>query len=111
LLSAEKAVNAALAATEKAVAKAEIAQQRINMSQEEFRETLKDQAAIFIPRSESENNTMVIREQLQDVKTRLDLLQGAAVGKGSQLSTIMSIGAVILAMLSVGLNIYQSMNP
>ena len=54
LSSAEKAVGAALIAAEKAVEKAEAAQGRVNETQNEFRGTLRDQAADLMPRAETE---------------------------------------------------------
>ena len=53
-VSAAKAVDAAFAAAEKAVTKAEEAQQRVNIGQNEFRGSLADQAATLMPRKEVE---------------------------------------------------------
>jgi dsDNA-specific endonuclease/ATPase MutS2 len=50
LLAAKEAVNAALAAAEKAVVTARTAQERVNEKQNEFRQTLVDQNATFMPR-------------------------------------------------------------
>lgn len=52
LIAAEKAVAAALAAAKEAVAKAETASEKRFESVNEFRKTLSDQTASFIPRSE-----------------------------------------------------------
>jgi hypothetical protein len=69
LAAAEKAVNAALSAAEKAVEKAEASQQRVNETQNEFRGTLKDQAADLMPRAETE---LLVR----DMRSRLDEMSG-----------------------------------
>jgi hypothetical protein len=73
LAAAEKAVNAALLAAEKAVTKAEISQQRVNEGQNEFRGTLKDQAADLMPRAETELLVKELRAQLDDLRSRLDV--------------------------------------
>lgn len=80
LVAAEKAVNAALAASEKAVAKAELAQTRVNESQNEFRGTLRDQAATLMPRSETELLLREIRtsvdstiDQIGSLRSRIDI--------------------------------------
>jgi chromosome segregation ATPase len=69
--AAEKAVAAALVSTEKAVNKAEGAQQRVNETQNEFRGTLTDQAKTFMPRLESENTTRELREQIAGLGTEI----------------------------------------
>lgn len=80
LSAAEKAVAAALAASEKAVSKAETAQQRVNEGQNEFRGTLKDQAATLMPRTETESIVRELRglieghsATLQNIRSRLDV--------------------------------------
>jgi len=80
LVAAEKAVSAALAASEKAVNKAEISQNKVNETQNEFRGTLRDQASLFMPRTEVESLVREIRvaiaglENVQnDLRSRLDV--------------------------------------
>lgn len=80
LTAAEKAVNAALAASEKAIGKAEAAQLRVNEGQNEFRGTLKDQAAMLMPRAETE---LLLRElrgvvsnlnvEMSNLRSRIDV--------------------------------------
>jgi hypothetical protein len=50
----KEALQLALGAADKAVNKAEEAQLRVNQTQNEFRGTLKDQAATLMPRTEVE---------------------------------------------------------
>lgn len=80
LAAAEKAVQAALIAqkeatatalisAEKAVEKAEASQLRVNVTQNEFRGTLKDQAAGLMPRSETEL-------LVNDLRTRIEAIGG-----------------------------------
>lgn len=80
LASAEKAVAAALIAADKAVSKAEVAQGKVNETQNEFRGSLRDQAATQMPRSEAENTFRELRglittqaAALQDLRSRVDV--------------------------------------
>ena len=80
LTAAEKAVAAALASSDKATDKAEIAQKGINASQNEFRATLRDQALTFMPRAETESLVRELRgligaqsETISELRSRLDI--------------------------------------
>lgn len=80
LAAAEKAVAAALIAAKEAVNKAELAQQRTNESQNEFRGQLKDQAATLMPRSEFDFAYRIQQEKIDEMsrdlgnlRSRLDL--------------------------------------
>jgi hypothetical protein len=80
LSAAEKAVAAALAASDKAVEKSETAQKGVNETQNEFRGTLRDQAATFMPRSEAESLVRELRglinvqgETINTLRSRLDV--------------------------------------
>ena len=80
LTAAEKAVAAALSASDKAVDKSEIAQKGVNEGQNEFRGTLRDQAATFMPRAETESLVREVRgliaaqtEQINALRSRLDV--------------------------------------
>jgi hypothetical protein len=80
LTAAEKAVAAALAASDKAVEKSETAQKGVNEGQNEFRGTLRDQAATFMPRAETESLVRELRgligsqsAELGDLRSRIDV--------------------------------------
>jgi Flp pilus assembly protein TadB len=80
LVAQEKAVAAALAASEKAVNKAETAQGNVNETQNEFRGSLKDQAATQMPRAEAEVTFRELRglittqgELINTLRSRLDV--------------------------------------
>ena len=80
LTAAEKAVAAALAASDKAVDKSEMAQKVVNEGQNEFRGTLRDQAATFMPRAETESLVRELRgliaaqsAHISDLRSRLDI--------------------------------------
>ena len=68
LTAQKEATTVALSSAEKAVDKAEQAQLRVNVTQNEFRATLKDQAADLMPRSETE---LLVR----DLRSQIDLLK------------------------------------
>jgi len=76
----ETATRAALAAAEKAVAKAETASERRFEAVNEFRQTLSDQAATFITRTEAvaimDRNT----ERIQELADRINKGEGHTAG-------------------------------
>jgi hypothetical protein len=74
LAAAEKAVAAALSASDKAVTKAEIAQAKVNETQNEFRGSLRDQAATQMPRQEAENVFRELRALLATQATATQTL-------------------------------------
>lgn len=95
MVAAEKAVNAALTASDKAVAKAEESQQRVNITQDEFRGQLKDQAATFATSKE-------LDVRLDSIYTRLSVLEktGAGIagrddGKGKITGILWSIAVAV----------------
>jgi len=65
----EKQTTLAFASSEKAVMKAEEAQQRVNTSQNEFRGALKDQAGSFATKDE----VFAVKETINALATRADL--------------------------------------
>jgi hypothetical protein len=73
LQSAEKAVTAALTAANTAVGKAETANEKRLDSVNEFRQTLVDQAATFMPRLESEAKVEAITEKIAELAKRVDM--------------------------------------
>lgn len=118
LNSAEKAVSAALTASDKAVDKAEIAQAKVNETQNEFRGSLRDQAATQMPRNEAENVFRELRglistqaQAIQELRSRIDVgppslsvLQARSdnqVGRQQGLQTV-TTNPLIAAALVVG---------
>jgi hypothetical protein len=77
LTAAEKAVAAALAASDKAVDKSEVAQKGVNEGQNEFRGTLRDQAATFMPRAETESLVRELRSAIETQDHEIQALQNA----------------------------------
>ncbi len=70
ILSATVENKAALEAAEKAINKAEQATERRFQSVNEFRQTLTDQAASFMPRAESEQRSNATTERLRELELR-----------------------------------------
>ena len=114
LLAAEKAVQAALAAQKEsaaaavtsaqaAVDKAEQAQLRVNMTQNEFRGTLADQNATvertMMPRAETE---LLIK----DLRGRIDVLSGTRRQGVSSFAGALAVGAsLLIALVSIVVSI------
>lgn len=99
LAAAEKAVNAALESSEKAVTKAEIAQQRVNETQNEFRGTLRDQAADLMPRSETELLVKDLRAQIETLRgSRQQGITAASEVIGKAVPIIVSISALVVTL-------------
>lgn len=68
-------------AAQAAVAKAEQAQQRVNEGQNEFRQTLSDQATLLMPRKESEARHDETGRQIREMRDEMSTLRTAlAVG-------------------------------
>lgn len=65
----DEKTSLALTASEKAVAKAEIATEKRFDSVNEFRGQLKDQAATLVPRAEAESRFKGIDEKIEAIKT------------------------------------------
>lgn len=100
--SQEKAVNAALAAAERAVGKAEVATEKRLEGMNEFRQTLSDQAALLMPRKESEERFAAFMERMQKVENAQ-----AKVGGGREQSitnnqmTMWVVGTLVAIALGV----------
>lgn len=72
LLAQRAAIDAALIAVDKATSKAEQASEKRFESVNEFRQTLTDQAATFMPRAESLSLFERNSERIQEIMKRLD---------------------------------------
>lgn len=112
LAAAEKATSAAFAAAEKstaaqseaaarAVEKAEQAQLRVNIGQNEFRQQLKDQAADLMPRKETETLVAGIRQSLENLQGRLDRMEGTHQGSAGLWAIL--AGGLTLLLAAIGI--------
>lgn len=91
----------AFTASEKAIAKAESASERRFESVNEFRGQLADQAAMFIPRLESEAKFISIMEKVDALTTRIDRNEGR--GAGMSQGWALLVGAVGLIAVLIGI--------
>lgn len=102
LLSQEKAVSAALAAAKEAVVKAEIASEKRFDAVNEFRQTLSDQTATFIPRAEAMIKFDGLDKAIDELKTSRDTSVGKIEGSDKSwgvIITIITVGLAILAFM------------
>jgi hypothetical protein len=104
-LQAEKSVTA-LAASDKAILKAEIAVEKRFESVNEFRQTLLDQTNTFISRVEFEALRDTNSSRIADLASRLDKIEGKAVGLNAGwiyllggLSAAGTVASIIAAIL------------
>lgn len=95
LVSQEKAVAAALAAAKEAVAKAETASEKRFDAVNEFRQTLSDQTATFLPRPEYDAQHKALEEKVNTLAIRLNRTDDKSSGRGDVIGWI--VGAVGLA--------------
>ena len=96
----DKAVNAALAAAERAVTKAEIASEKRFDSVNEFRAALADSARLLMPRSEYEVNHKGLVERIDRVSTKLETQDARRFGM-SQSWLILVAGLSFLSTVVV----------
>lgn len=128
LAAQKEAVSIAQVASDKAISKAEVAQSKVNEGQNEFRATLKDQAATLMPRAETE---LVVRElrgliavlsseinglrsrvdvgppTLSTLQTRSDEAAGRSAGTLDARTLTFSIVGVLIAISVLVLGIAQ----
>jgi hypothetical protein len=99
----ETALRAALAASEKAINKAEVATERRFESVNEFRTTLSDQAANFITRSEAEAATARNSERIQELMDRINRSEGRGAGLGTGWMYLVGAVGVIATVITIAL--------
>jgi hypothetical protein len=120
---ADKAIQAALASAEKAVAKAETASERRFEGVNEFRRTLSDQSATFLPRTEYDaaHTALVDRVNANSERmaalelrltSRLDRGEGSDVGAAGQRTeqrlntgSLVGIAGTVLALVAIAVTI------
>ena len=103
----ETALRAALAASEKAIGKAEAATERRFEGVNEFRATLSDQASNFITRAEAEGGLMRSAERLQDLTDRVTRIEGRSGGLNAGWGYLLGAAALV----SVLVTMYLALRP
>jgi hypothetical protein len=95
----ETATQAALAASEKAVDKAESATEKRFEGVNEFRGALADRTAEFVTRSESEAVMVALRERVDELTNRLNRSEGKGAGLNAGwvylLAAIAAVGTIV----------------
>jgi len=94
--------NTALIAAEKAVAKAETANEKRFESVNEFRKTLSDQTASFPSRVELQ----ALADRVADLATRLDKAEGRGRGVSASVAMMMGLGGLVITIVGVVVAIY-----
>jgi hypothetical protein len=77
----EKAVNAALAASDRAVNKAEMASEKRFDAVNEFRAALNDSSRLLMPRSEAEQSYKVLANKVETLETRVNTREDRGTGE------------------------------
>lgn len=93
-------VKAALAAADKAVAKAETAAEKRFEAINEFRQSLSDQSRLQMPRSECEKLIEALKERIGKIESSVQSVVGQRVGSHENLATVVAIIAGIAAVAS-----------
>jgi len=101
----KEAVNAALAAAQKAVDKSDAAYEERFRGVNEFRNALGDSARLNMPRTEAEQQFKSLAEKLEKLDERLAARENRGEGKGAALSLIASVVAVIASVVAIALAI------
>ena len=100
------AVDAALAAADRAVTKAEIATEKRFEGVNEFRETLRDQASTLMPRSEYSVQHQALEEKVEQVTERVtELARKDWSTVGAYIVGAIGIVAMILTALGHGFSL------
>lgn len=105
----DKAMSAALQAAQHAVDKAEKATEKRFESVNEFRAALTDLTRSFVPRSEYEQRVKSMDATILRLEKEAALRAGAE-SKGEHLGkTILSIIAIILSLVGVGVSVFVTL--
>jgi len=91
----DEKTSLALTASEKAVTKAELATEKRFDSVNEFRDTLRDQAATLMPRNESEAKFAAINEKFEDMK------KAGTTQHNWGINTAISVLALLIALAAL----------
>jgi hypothetical protein len=97
----DKAVAAALASAERAVAKSDLATEKRFESVNEFRATLADSARLLMPRLEAEQVIRAISDKVEVLTTRLNARDDRGQGSSAIVAYIIAAVAVVTSILTV----------
>lgn len=100
-----RAMEAALAAAEKAVGKAEKAGEKRFDSVNEFRQTLTDQAGTFVTRKEADAVHAAILDRLGELADRLNKAEGRAAGASQTVGLLLAVATVVISIVIIFVNV------
>lgn len=100
-----KAVDAAFAASEKAILKAETAAERRFESVNEFRAQLADQTQTFMPREVAEAKIDEVGKKVDDLTSRVNVTQGKAAGVSASVGLMIAVAAIVISVVVVLANV------
>ncbi len=103
MLAAKEAVTAALDSAEKAVVTARNAQERVNEKQNEFRQTLVDQNATFLPREAFEAASKETNRRLEQLESVSRNAGGVTQGLGQAAQTANSLRNFLVGFAGVAI--------
>ena len=92
-------------AQELAISKAAAADEKRFEGVNEFRAQLADQASTFMPRAEAMLSYSTLNEKLNLLASRIDHKDGDSTGKNSQITRIITIVSVLMAITAVVISI------
>jgi hypothetical protein len=104
----EKNINIAMASADKAISKSEMAVEKRFDSVNEFRQTLADQAAHLMPRSEYQVQHIALVDRVEESIERLNTMENRGVGRrdasvniGSSITFGMGVAGFVLWILTI----------
>ncbi|MEW2267793.1 hypothetical protein [Streptomyces sp. NPDC047868] len=100
-----KAIEAALLAAKEAVIKAELANDKRFEGVNEFRQTLSDQAAQFMTRTEAEAAISRNTERIQDLTDRLNRSEGHGQGLNAGWAYLLAGISAIATVIAIALSL------
>ncbi len=113
MISQEKAINAALTASNTAVNKAEESQNARMASMNEFRQSLSDQGATMVTRTESDAKMSALNEKIARVEKTISEWAGgfakAGEGKSRDMWVVGTVVALAVGLLGAGAAIVASL--
>jgi phage I-like protein len=104
----QKAVEAALASADRAVVKAETASDKRFDSVNEFRKSLSDETATFLPRAEYLQSSKATDEKVQELTSRIAALENRSVTLSQVGGYLVGFFGFIAALISVFLQFRKS---
>lgn len=108
--ASDKATSVAMTAEQRAVAKAEASTEKRFESVNEFRQTLTDQAATFMPRAEANVVNQALADKIDILAAKLDKLEGRSSGVGWVGALIVG-GVAVLGTIIIVANLLTGNSP